>query len=89
VLLVTNSGPSYIAQRFREELAKVKVAATGGSAFSQVRIGDPMPTQLRLPEQCYETLKTEEVYWDLYADPRVGSSEKDQKTEVRPKTESA
>jgi hypothetical protein len=89
VLLVANSGPSCISRWFREDLAKVKIAATGVSAFSQVRIEDPMPTQLGLPEQFDETLKAEEVYWDLYADPRVGSPEKDQKTEARPKTESA
>jgi hypothetical protein len=89
VLLVTNSGPSYIAQWFREELAKVKIAATGGSVLSQVRIADPMPTQLGLPKQCYDTLKAEGVYWDLYADPRAGSLEKNQKTEMRPKTASA
>lgn len=69
VFLVTDNGPSFIAHRFRAELSKLQIAATGLSAFSQVRIGYRMPAKLGLLERFHETLKAEEVYWDLYADP--------------------
>ncbi len=77
VFLVTDNGPSFIAQRFRDELERVRIAATGMSAFSQVRIGYRMPTQLGLLERFHRTLKAEEVYWDLYADPRDGREKLD------------
>ena len=70
VFLVTDNGPSFIAQRFRNALAGVQIAATGLSAFSQVRIGYRMPAQLGLLERFHGTLKAEEVYWNLYDDPR-------------------
>jgi putative transposase len=70
VFLVTDNGPSFIAQRFRDELARLRITATGVSAFSQVRIGYRMPTQLGLLERFHGTLKAEEVYWNLYDDPR-------------------
>jgi transposase InsO family protein len=70
VFLVTDNGPSFIARRFREALGSVQIAATGISAFSQVRIGYRMPAQLGLLERFHATLKHEEVYWNLYADPR-------------------
>jgi len=70
VFLVTDNGPSFIAHRFRDALAGIQIAATGLSAFSQVRIGYRMPTQLGLLERFHKTLKAEEVYWNLYADPR-------------------
>jgi putative transposase len=69
VFLVTDNGPSFIAQRFRDALAGIQIAATGFSAFSQVRIGYRMPTQLGLLERFHGTLKAEEVYWNLYDDP--------------------
>ncbi len=69
VFLVTDNGPSFIARRFRQELDNLQIAATGLSAFSHVRIGYRMPTQLGLLERFHETLKYEEVYWNLYADP--------------------
>jgi len=69
VFLVTDNGPSFIAHRFRDALAGIQIAATGLSAFSQVRIGYRMPTQLGLLERFHGTLKAEEVYWNLYADP--------------------
>ncbi len=52
-------------------LAGIQIGATGLSAFSQVRIGYRMPTQLGLLERFHfhGTLKAEEVYWNLYADP--------------------
>jgi putative transposase len=70
LFLVTDNGSSFIARRFREALDAVKIAATGSSAFSQVRIGYRRPAQLGLLERFHETLKREEVYWNLYADPR-------------------
>ncbi len=70
VFLVTDNGTSFIARRFRAALDDVQIAGTGISAFSQVRIGYRMPTQLGLLERFHETLKREEVYWNLYADPR-------------------
>jgi transposase InsO family protein len=70
VFLVTDNGSSFIARRFREALGALRIAGTGHSAFSQVRIGYRMPTQLGLLERFHETLKREEVYWNLYADPR-------------------
>ena len=69
MFLVTDNGPSFIAHRFRDALAGIQIAATGLSAFSQVRIGYRMPTQLGLLERFHGTLKAEEVYWNLYADP--------------------
>lgn len=63
-------GPSFIAHRFRDELKRLQIAATGVSAFSQVRIGYRMPTQLGLLERFHGTLKAEEVYWNRYDDPR-------------------
>jgi len=73
------NGPSFIAHRFRDALAGIQIAATGLSAFSQVRIGYRMPTQLGLLERFHGTLKAEEVYWNRYADPvdarqKLGSS---------------
>jgi putative transposase len=70
VFLVTDNGTSFIARRFRAALDEVRIAGTQISAFSQVRIGYRMPTQLGLLERFHETLKREEVYWNLYADPR-------------------
>lgn len=69
VFLVTDNGSSFIARRFREALDNMRIAGTGRSAFSQVRIGYRMPTQLGLLERFHGTLKREEVYWNLYADP--------------------
>jgi transposase InsO family protein len=70
VFLVTDNGTSFVAHRFRAALDDVRIMGTGLSAFSQVRIGYRMPTQLGLLERFHQTLKREEVYWNLYADPR-------------------
>ena len=70
VFLVTDNGPSFIARRFRDTLEGVQIAGTGRSAFSQVRIGYRMPSQLGLLERFHGTLKQEEVYWNSYDDPR-------------------
>lgn len=70
VFLVTDNGSSFVARRFQDALGAVQLGGTGVSAFSQVRIGYRMPTQLGLLERFHKTLKREEVYWNLYADPR-------------------
>ena len=70
VFLVTDNGPSFIAGRFRDALEAIRIAATGVPAFSHVRIGYRTPTQLGLLERFHRTLKSEEVYWNLYDDPR-------------------
>jgi len=70
LFLVTDNGPSFIARRFQQTLAGIEIAGTGLSAFSQVRIRYRTPVQLGLLERFHETLKYEEVYWQLYADPR-------------------
>ena len=58
--LVTDNGPSFLARAFRAHIA-------GQSAH--VRIQYRTPTQLGLLERFHQTLKTEEVYWKLYASP--------------------
>jgi transposase InsO family protein len=70
VFLVTDNGTSFIAKRFRAALDDVRIAGTGVSTFSQVRIGYRRPTQLGLLERFHETLKRAEVYGNWYADPR-------------------
>ena len=74
VFLVTDNGPSFIAQRFRDTLNGLRIAGTGVSVFSQVRIGYRMPSQLGLLERFHGTLKQEEVYWNSYDDPREARS---------------
>ena len=72
VFLVTDNGPSFIAHRFRDALASMRIAGTGFGALSHVRIGYRMPTQPGLLEPFHPGapgLKREEVYWSLYADP--------------------
>jgi len=69
VFLVTDNGCSFIAQRFAQALKGITIGATGLSALAHVRIGYRMPTQLGLLERFHGTLKREEVYWNLYADP--------------------
>lgn len=58
--LVTDNGPSFIAKRFG---AFVK------DLYSQVRIQYRTPTQLGLLERFHKTLKYEEIYWRMYANP--------------------
>jgi transposase InsO family protein len=58
--LVTDNGPSFLAKRFRAHI---------GDDFSHVRIRYRTPTQLGLLERFHQTLKSEEVYWRLYAGP--------------------
>jgi putative transposase len=58
--LVTDNGPSFLARRFVDFVRE---------AYSHVRIRYRTPQQLGLLERFHETLKVEEVYWRLYADP--------------------
>ena len=58
--LVTDNGPSFLARAFREHI---------DGDYAHVRIQYRTPTQLGLLERFHQTLKTEEVYWKLYASP--------------------
>lgn len=59
--LVTDNGPSFLARRF---VGFVK------GFYQHVRIAYRTPQQLGLLERFHRTLKNEEVYWHLYADPQ-------------------
>ena len=59
--LVTDNGSCFIARKFRSFI---------DGKFSQVRIQYRTPTQLGLLERFHKTLKTEEVYWNLYDNPQ-------------------
>lgn len=58
--LVTDNGSSFLARRFQQQIQ---------GQFAHVRIRYRTPTQLGLLERFHETLKQEEVYWQLYQDP--------------------
>lgn len=58
--LVTDNGPSFVARAFRQHI---------DGQYAHVRIKYRTPTQLGLLERFHQTLKTEEVYWKLYASP--------------------
>ena len=58
--LVTDNGPSFLARAFRRHI---------DGDYAHVRIGYRTPTQLGLLERFHQTLKSEEVYWKLYASP--------------------
>ncbi|MCC7411666.1 MAG: IS3 family transposase [Gammaproteobacteria bacterium] len=58
--LVTDNGPSFLARAFRRHI---------DGDYAHVRIQYRTPTQLGLLERFHQTLKTEEVYWKLYASP--------------------
>jgi transposase InsO family protein len=58
--LITDNGPSFIARAFRQHI---------DGQYAHVRIQYRTPTQLGLHERFHQTLKTEEVYWKLYASP--------------------
>ena len=57
---MTDNGPSFLARTFRAYIAE---------QYAHVRIQYRTPTQLGLLERFHQTLKTEEVYWKLYATP--------------------
>ena len=58
--LVTDNGSSFLAREFRRHI---------DGDYAHVRIGYRTPTQLGLLERFHQTLKSEEVYWKLYACP--------------------
>ena len=58
--LLTDNGPSFLAKRF---------AAFVRGQFRHVRIRYRTPTQLGLLERFHQTLKTEEIYWQIYDHP--------------------
>jgi transposase InsO family protein len=58
--IVTDNGPSFVAKRFAQFVK---------DDYTHVRIAYRTPTQLGLLERFHQTLKTEEVYWQLYDNP--------------------
>ena len=58
--LVTDNGSSFLARHFQRHI---------DGQYSHVRIHYRTPTQLGLLERFHQTLKTEEVYWQLYESP--------------------
>ena len=58
--LVTDNGSSFLARHFQNYI---------DGQYSHVRIQYRTPTQLGLLERFHQTLKTEEVYWQLYESP--------------------
>ena len=58
--LVTDNGSSFISRRFRSHTKE---------QYNHVRIQYRTPTQLGLLERFHQTLKEEEVYWQLYKNP--------------------
>ena len=58
--LVTDNGSSFIARRFHKHIR---------DSFHHVRIQYRTPQQLGLLERFHQTLKNEEVYWQLYDNP--------------------
>jgi transposase InsO family protein len=59
--LVTDNGSCFISRKFRRFIS---------GRYTQVRIQYRTPTQLGLLERFHKTLKTEEVYWNLYDNPQ-------------------
>lgn len=58
--LVTDNGSSFISRRFRQHIV---------GRLEQVRTRYRTPQQLGLLERFHQTLKREEVYWDIYRSP--------------------
>ena len=77
--LVTDNGSSFIARAFRQHI---------DGQYAHVRIQYRTPTQLGLLERFHQTLKTEEVYWKLYANPAEARASletfRDRYNQVRP-----
>ncbi len=58
--LVTDNGSNFLARRFQRHIKGV---------LNQVRTRYRTPQQLGLLERFHQTLKQEEVYWDIYRSP--------------------
>ena len=58
--LVTDNGSNFVARRFRSHIEGL---------LNQVRTQYRTPQQLGLLERFHQTLKQEEVYWDIYRSP--------------------
>ena len=58
--LVTDNGSNFLAKRFRKHI---------DGLLSQVRTRYRTPQQLGLLERFHQTLKREEVYWEVYRSP--------------------
>jgi transposase InsO family protein len=59
--LVTDNGSSFLSKRFQKDIQ---------GRFRHVRTRYRTPEQLGLLERCHQTLKREEVYWQLYDHPQ-------------------
>ena len=59
-ILVTDNGSNFLARKFREHIDGV---------LCQVRTRYRTPQQLGLLERFHQTLKQEEIYWDIYRSP--------------------
>lgn len=58
--LVTDNGSNFLAKRFRQHI---------DGKLTQVRTRYRTPQQLGLLERFHQTLKQEEIYWELYRSP--------------------
>ena len=58
--LVTDNGSSFLSKHFRRHIK---------DEYTHVRIRYRTPTQLGLLERFHQTLKEEEIYWNLYKNP--------------------
>lgn len=72
-ILVTDNGSSFLAKRFKAHIQ---------GRYQQVRTRYRTPEQLGLLERFHQTLKREEVYWQLYDSP-ADAREKLQAFQVR------
>ena len=57
---MTDNGSNFLARRFQRHIKGL---------LNQVRTRYRTPQQLGLLERFHQTLKQEEVYWDLYRSP--------------------
>lgn len=62
-ILVTDNGSNFLSRRFRAHIDGV---------LHQVRTQYRTPQQLGLLERFHQTLKREEIYWDIYRSPAEG-----------------
>lgn len=78
-ILVTDNGSNFISRKFRAHI---------DGLLSQVRTQYRTPQQLGLLERFHETLKKEEVYWQIYSSPNDGRERleifRERYNEIRP-----